>query len=92
MVAVVGLDTMRFAPETLAVASGERVTIVFRNAGLVPHDLVSQGATEDIRLVDVPRGREAQGVFRGTSPGTYLFVCTQPAHTGAGMVGRITVD
>ena len=69
VVAVVGLDTMRFAPEALAVASGERVTIAFRNAGLVPHDLVSQGASEDVRLVDVPRGREARGVFRAPPRG-----------------------
>jgi plastocyanin len=90
-IVVTGMDTMRFTPETFTVAPAEAVTITFKNAGVVPHDLVTQGADENLHLVRVAGGTETRGTFQATRPGTYLFICTQPGHQAAGMLGRITV-
>jgi uncharacterized cupredoxin-like copper-binding protein len=90
-VVVRGLDTMRFEPDTVTVKAGQPVTIVFRNAGLLPHDLITTGADRNVRLVNVGAGKEQRGTFLATKPGTYEMVCNQPGHKEAGMVGKIIV-
>jgi plastocyanin len=86
-----GLDTMRFNPGTVTVAPGESVTVTFQNDGVILHDLVTTGATENVRLERVPRGTQGRATFRAARPGTYAVVCTQPGHREAGMVGQIVV-
>jgi uncharacterized cupredoxin-like copper-binding protein len=89
---VIGLDTMRFDPETIRVTAGETVTIHFRNKGVIPHDLITQGGEKNARLANLAGGREAKGVFQASKPGTYPMLCVQPGHREAGMVGRIVVE
>jgi uncharacterized cupredoxin-like copper-binding protein len=91
-ITVTGLDTMRFSPETITVKAGEPAKIVFRNGGLLPHDLISEGADTDVKLANVGAGRTASGVFQASKPGTYAFVCIQPGHKEAGMVGKLVVE
>jgi plastocyanin len=86
-----GLDTMRFDPGSVAVAPGETVTVTFRNDGVILHDLVTTGATENVRLERVPGGTQQRATFRATRPGAYAVICTQPGHREAGMVGQIVV-
>jgi uncharacterized cupredoxin-like copper-binding protein len=91
-IAVTGLDTMRFSPDTITAKAGEPVKIVFRNGGLLPHDLISEGADTNVKLANVASGRTESGVFQANKPGTYAFVCVQPGHKESGMVGKIVVE
>lgn len=88
---VVGLDTMRFNPETISVKAGEPVKITFRNAGILIHDYISEGADRNVKLANIGGGKQASGIFQASKPGTYNVVCIQPAHKEAGMVGKIIV-
>ena len=89
---IVGLDTMKFNPETITVKAGAPVTITFKNAGMLPHDLVTEGGTQNAKLVNIGAGKEQAGTFMAPKPGTYAIVCTQPGHKEAGMVAKITVE
>ena len=87
-----GSDTMRYSPDTLTVKTGEAVTIAFKNTGVIPHDLITEGADKNARLVNVGAGKAPTAVFQANKPGTYTFVCNQPGHKEAGMVGKIVVS
>lgn len=89
---IVGLDTMKFNPETITVKAGAPVKITFKNAGMLPHDLVTEGGTQNAKLVNIGAGKEQAGTFMAPKPGTYAIVCTQPGHKEAGMVAKITVE
>lgn len=89
---IVGLDTMKFNPETITVKAGAPVKIAFKNAGMLPHDLVTEGGTQNAKLVNIGAGKEQAGTFMAPKPGTYAIVCTQPGHKEAGMVGKIIVE
>ncbi len=89
---VVGLDTMRFNPETISARAGEPVTITFRNGGVLLHDLITEGADRNVKLANVAGGKQVSGVFQANKPGTYNVVCIQPAHKEAGMVGKVVVE
>lgn len=91
-IVVVGLDTMRFNPDTISAKPGEPVTITFRNGGVLPHDLITEGADRNVKLTNVASGKQASGVFLANKPGTYAVVCIQPAHKEAGMVGKVVVE
>ena len=89
---VVGLDSMRFNPDTIGAKAGEPLTISFRNGGILAHDLITEGADRNVKLINVAGGKLASGVFQANKPGTYAVVCIQPAHKEAGMVGKIVVE
>jgi uncharacterized cupredoxin-like copper-binding protein len=91
-ITVVGLDTMRFTPETIKVKAGEPAKIVFRNGGILVHDLITEGGDKPLKLANVGGGKAASGVFQAAAPGTYAMVCVQPGHKEAGMVGKIVVE
>lgn len=83
---------MRFVPETITVKAGEPVNIVFQNAGIIAHDLISQGADTNVTLVNVGGGKRQSGTFLASKAGEYRVFCRQPGHTEAGMVGKIIVS
>lgn len=89
---VVGLDTMKFNPEAISVKAGTPLVITFRNAGIIVHDLVTVGGTENAKLVNVGAGKSQNGTFLAEKPGTYRIVCAQPGHPEAGMIGKIIVE
>ncbi|MGH2356156.1 MAG: cupredoxin domain-containing protein [Chloroflexota bacterium] len=89
---VIGLDTMRFNPDTITVKAGESTKIVFKNGGFIPHDFITEGADKNVRLVNVGGGKQQSGTFLANKPGTYTVVCIQPGHKEAGMVGNIVVS
>ena len=91
-IVVAGLDSMRFAPESITVKAGEPVKIVFRNQGVLMHDYISEGAERNVRLANVPGRRTASGTSQADKTGAYNVVCIQPAHGEAGMVGKIIVE
>ena len=89
---VVGLDSMRFNPDTITVKAGTAVKLTFRNGGILPHDLITEGADQNVRLTNITGGRAGSGTFLASKPGTYAVVCVQPGHKEAGMVGKIVVE
>ena len=92
VITVAGTDAMRFNPETIEVKAGQPVTISFKNAGVIAHDFVTEGADKNARLVNVGGGRTQNATFEASKPGTYQVVCIQPGHKEAGMVGKIVVS
>ncbi len=85
-------DDMHYHPASLTVKAGTATTIVFTNgAATVSHDLVSEGAERNVRLINVGPGRQQRGMFQANRPGTYEFYCTQPGHRELGMTGTIVV-
>lgn len=89
---IVGLDTMKFNPETVTVKAGTPLKITFRNAGMIAHDLVTEGGAQNAKLVNVGASKSQEGTFLATKPGEYKIICTQPGHTEAGMVAKIIVE
>ncbi len=89
---IVGLDTMKFNLEVLTIKAGAPVKITFKNAGMLPHDLVTEGGRQNAKLVNIGAGKEQAGTFMAPKPGTYAIICTQPGHKEAGRVGKIIVD
>jgi plastocyanin len=89
---IVGLDTMKFNPETIKVKAGTQLKITFRNAGIIAHDLVTEGGTQNAKLVNVGSSKSQEGTFLANKPGEYKILCTQPGHVEAGMVGKIVVE
>ena len=92
VITVSGTDTMRFNPETIEVKAGQPVTISFKNAGVIAHDFITDGADKNARLVNVGGGRTQTATFEASKPGTYQVLCNQPGHKEAGMVGKIVVS
>lgn len=90
-VTVTGLDTMRFSPDTITAKAGEPLVITFKNSGVIPHDLITEGGEKNVKLVNVGGGKQQSGTFLAGKPGEYRFVCIQPGHKEAGMVGTIVV-
>jgi uncharacterized cupredoxin-like copper-binding protein len=88
---VVGTDAMRFDPPTIQARAGEAVTLTLKNAGRLPHDLVTRGASQDAVIANVPGGRQKSALFKADAPGTYQLVCPQPGHMEAGMTAQIVV-
>ena len=89
---IVGLDTMKFNPESVKVKAGTPLKITFRNGGMIAHDLVTEGGTQNAKLVNVASNKSQEGTFLATKPGEYKIICTQPGHTEAGMVAKIIVE
>ncbi len=85
-------DDMHYHPASLTVKAGTATTIIFTNgAATVSHDLVSEGAERNVRLINVGPSRQQRGTFQASRPGTYEFYCTQPGHRELGMTGTIVV-
>src|SRR5688500_2232260 len=77
-IVVSGTDRMRFDPPSVEVRAGETVTLTLKNDGSLLHDLVTQGASRDAAIANVPGGRQKSAPFRADAPGTYRIVCPQP--------------
>jgi plastocyanin len=91
-IVVEGLDTMRFRPDPITVKAGEAVTITFKNVGVIAHDLITEGADKNARLVNIGGGKQASATFLANKPGSYSVVCIQPGHREAGMVTKVIVE
>jgi uncharacterized cupredoxin-like copper-binding protein len=85
-------NTMQFGTPAIAVKAGERLELLLENVGDVPHDFtLSDGTAQPIKIEAVG-GQTARGTLEIDNPGTYQFVCSQPAHALAGMRGTIIVQ
>ena len=82
-------NSMQFATPTIIVQAGQPLELTLDNVGGMPHDLsLSDGVAQPIKI-EAAGGQMARGTFVIERPGTYQFVCNQPAHALAGMRGTI---
>lgn len=98
---------LRFVPDRLTVASGQRVVLHLTNPSPTKHyftakdfadavwtQKVDAGNVEikgPIRELELRPGSRADWVFVPMRPGDYELRCTIPGHAAAGMVGRLTI-
>ena len=84
---------MRFTPDRFErLKAGEPVTVQLKNTGATVHNFYAPelGVTTPAK---VPPGKIGNVTFTAPSrPGTYQFVCNEPGHAEAGMVGRVVVE
>jgi plastocyanin len=87
------LQNVRFAPESVTVKVGTRVTFVNRDP--MVHDVVQISAKQVGKaapgFASPPLAQDQRWSVTLDKPGTYPILCTQFAHYTAGMVGTITV-
>jgi uncharacterized cupredoxin-like copper-binding protein len=86
-------DAQRYVPSRFVkVKPGSQVVVQMRNTGTLVHSFVSPelGVPTSVK---VPGGQSGSVTFTApAAPGTYKFVCDEPGHTEAGMVGEVVVQ
>jgi uncharacterized cupredoxin-like copper-binding protein len=104
----ISLKNLRFTPPRVEVPAGKTVRINVTNMDATEHDLLVQGlriqkvgaatgahhagATPNILVVHVTANGNGSITFRTDQKGTFVFNCTLPGHSDAGMVGEMTVS
>jgi plastocyanin len=82
-------NSMQFGTPALEVQAGQPLEFTLENVGGMPHDFtLSDGVSEPVKI-EAKGGETSSGTFTIDRPGTYTFVCSQPAHALAGMRGTI---
>ena len=82
-------NSMQFATPALEVQAGQPLELTLENVGGMPHDFtLSDGVSQPVKI-EAKGGETSSGTFTIDKPGTYAFVCSQPAHALAGMRGTI---
>ena len=84
-------NTMHFAVESLSVEAGQPVTVTLQNVGESTHDFTLTNGVATPVKIEATAGQSSRGTFVINTPGTYEFVCSQPAHALLGMRGSIVV-
>ncbi len=79
-------ETTAFDPAETVVAPGAPISITFRNASSLPHNLTFTGFTAATRTIVEP-GTSDELVLSPLAAGAYPFVCT--IHEG--MAGILTI-
>lgn len=80
----------RYTPSAIEVSQGEKVRIIFENAGDTLHDLAIDGL--DIKTELIAPGNTDVLEFTAGESGTFAFYCTVPGHREAGMEGTLVVS
>lgn len=94
-VVVIAAKDLAFEPPRISIGSGT-TTIVLRNDGQQPHNLVLSGP-DGTDIGGIPTaatflspGASGQKTFR-LSPGAYAFYCSRDSHYQLGMAGILNV-
>ena len=80
---------INFAPKELTIPANTDVTVTLPNKGAAIHNFVVEAL--GIKSPDA-QGGQTVSVTINAPAGTYDYVCTQPGHKEAGMVGTLTVQ
>lgn len=83
-------EEFKFSPPTLTVKKGQKVKLVFKNAGKFPHDFAI--ADLNIKTKIIQGGQEDTIEFTADKTGTFTYVCTVGDHEEKGMTGKIVVE
>ena len=86
-------DAQRFVPSRIVnVKPGARVTVDLKNTGNLVHSFQSADLGVPQAVV-VEAGKTGSAAFTApAAPGTYKFMCIEPGHAEAGMVGEVVVQ
>jgi uncharacterized cupredoxin-like copper-binding protein len=87
--ATIRMSEFAFDPATVTVEQGQPVVVTLPNTGAVEHDFAIPEL--DVQPVEVPAGQTGRVEFTPSRSGTFSFVCTEPGHQQAGMVGQLIV-
>lgn len=79
-----------FNPSSIALTEGERVRVVFTNAGSAPHDFSIEGLGIKTRVIGA--GQTDSVEFTVPASGNYTFFCSVAGHRQAGMEGSLSVE
>lgn len=91
-ITVKGLDTLKFDPAEITVKAGVPVKLTLQSTGALVHDWTIKDLDGKQVQVIAEGGKSNSVEFTPQKAGTYQFVCTQPGHTEAGMVGKLIVQ
>ena len=78
-----------FSPASITLTAGEPTTIVFKNSGKLPHDLVISEL--GVKTNVISGGKEESVKVTANKTGTYTFYCSVGNHRQLGMEGTATV-
>lgn len=94
-VIVTAVKGFRFIPNRIRAKAGEPLTILFKNKGVLSHNLTIFATADGKRVLaktpTIQSGTQATLHFTPEQAGTYPFWCTVPGHKEAGMRGRVIV-
>ena len=80
---------LKFDKKSLSAKAG-KVTIVMKNAAILPHNVAIKGNGVNKKGKVVGKGGTST-VSLTLKKGTYTFYCSVPGHEAAGMKGTLTV-
>lgn len=83
------MSEFKFQPNEITASTGQPATLSLRNRGTVVHDFVVREL--DIASPKIQPGQSVNFSFTPSRTGTFQFVCTEPGHEQAGMVGTLAV-
>jgi|GEM_PF-1452540 len=79
----------RMQPDSVTVQAGQPVVIVFHNDGVLSHNLVIDAL--GLKTKTIHTGATTRLSFTPQKSGRYVFRCSVPGHTEAGMRGVLVV-
>ncbi len=82
-------NNFKFAPSTLNVKKGDKVTIIFKNTGGF-HDLVID--EYNVRTKQISGNAQDQVTFTADKAGTFEYYCSVGTHRQMGMKGTLVVS
>ncbi len=86
---VVEGSNFKFAPNNITVNKGDKVKVVFKNVGGMPHDFTIDEL--DVKSKTITVGNTDTVEFTADKAGSYEFYCSVGQHRANGMKGTLTV-
>jgi plastocyanin len=80
----------KFNPMAITLTKGEKVKIVFKNAGNYPHNLTI--ADLNVMTKTIQPGQSDTVEFTPSKAGTFTMICGVDSHAEKGMKGTVTVQ
>lgn len=80
----------KFEPNEITVKKGQKVTLVFKNTGVITHNLAID--VLKLKTETIHAGETTELHFTADKQGEYIFKCAVPGHMQAGMTGKIIVE
>lgn len=79
-----------FSPSTITVTKGERISLMFKNVGTMPHNFTIGDLNVSTKTVS--SGQSDTVEFMADKSGTFTFYCNIGSHRSFGMEGELQVQ
>lgn len=80
----------KFEPNVITVKRGQQINLLFKNMGVITHNLTIDGLK--LNTETIQSGETDELHFTVDKQGEYAFKCAVPGHMQAGMTGKIIVE